>query len=253
MLLAEIHGKRNEAITRDEDYLTSAVFGHLRHVTLATFWESFFSRALAVDGRSFADELTLHKFAFARHCEFTMTFWPSYPDFGEPDILVRFVDLHGQVLLLIIEVKLFSPKSGEGEEDQLTRYFDLLRDLNSKASAGTDSCHIGLIYLTHRYALDELQTSVGLISDYPGIPPMFTLQWQDLLEASRAYAYCEPLLGEVTKFLSERGYEAFRGFRKPQFAGQIQHSGFYRSIYFRVPLMLFGRNGQGSNGGFYGQ
>ena len=45
MLLAEILGKRLEATRNSEDYLTSAVFGHLRYIEPGLFWDTLFAKA----------------------------------------------------------------------------------------------------------------------------------------------------------------------------------------------------------------
>jgi hypothetical protein len=52
MLVAEIHGKRVHEVQDREDYLTSAVFGHLRYIQPGLFWACLFGRALSspIDG-----------------------------------------------------------------------------------------------------------------------------------------------------------------------------------------------------------
>ena len=50
MLLAEIRGHAAPEIAGNEDYLTSTVFGHLRYVSMAPFWEAFFSRSVGLVG-----------------------------------------------------------------------------------------------------------------------------------------------------------------------------------------------------------
>jgi hypothetical protein len=48
LLIAEIHGKRLPEAEGQEDWLTSAVFGHLRHVAPGAFWADFLDRARTV-------------------------------------------------------------------------------------------------------------------------------------------------------------------------------------------------------------
>jgi hypothetical protein len=48
MLIAELHGKRCAAADGNEDYLTSAVFRHLRSVRDGRFWSAVFKRARSV-------------------------------------------------------------------------------------------------------------------------------------------------------------------------------------------------------------
>jgi hypothetical protein len=234
MLLAEIHGTRNESVQRDEDYLTSTVFGELRRVTTPTFWRQFFNRAISTSGETLWLELARNSFELGPCCDFTIKFWPSYQDFGEPDLLLKFIDATGRVLLLIIEVKLYAAKSGTGSDDQLRRYFDLLQDGRQKLLAGTDEYLSGLIYLTHRFSLDELSASVALTHDDRGKRWMFTLQWQDLLEVANECGDEDPFLREVAVFLRRRGYEAFRGFTSPRLGADLAQGDFYKSIYFRA-------------------
>jgi hypothetical protein len=50
VLLAEIHGKTLEVARDNEDYLTSAVFGHLRYVAPGLFWDELLKRAKGLPG-----------------------------------------------------------------------------------------------------------------------------------------------------------------------------------------------------------
>jgi hypothetical protein len=49
MLIAEIHGKRFPESEGQEDWLTSAVFGHLRLIPPPVFWPGLFERALTIE------------------------------------------------------------------------------------------------------------------------------------------------------------------------------------------------------------
>jgi hypothetical protein len=68
MLLAELHGKRFPEAEGQEDWLTSAVFGNLRHIPPTAFWSSLFERALSVGDlpTSLASQLRLDGVAFDR-------------------------------------------------------------------------------------------------------------------------------------------------------------------------------------------
>ena len=120
MLLAEIHGKHAEAIEANEDYLTSAVFGHLRHVRKSAFWRGLFEKAKSADGSAtdLMSELLEAGITFEEDCEPTVLFWPRTP-YGEPDLLLSFRNPSSRPLVLVIEVKLFSMKSSSGAKDQL--------------------------------------------------------------------------------------------------------------------------------------
>jgi hypothetical protein len=45
MLIAETRGKSAAEVQNNEDYLTSAVFGHLRYVPPNAFWRELFAQA----------------------------------------------------------------------------------------------------------------------------------------------------------------------------------------------------------------
>ena len=49
MLIAEIHGKRFPEAEGQEDWLTSAVFGHLRHIAPGAFWADLLDRARTLE------------------------------------------------------------------------------------------------------------------------------------------------------------------------------------------------------------
>jgi hypothetical protein len=51
VLIAEIHGMRFPEAEGQDDWLTSAVFGHLRHVAAGVFWPDLFERAYTVGER----------------------------------------------------------------------------------------------------------------------------------------------------------------------------------------------------------
>jgi hypothetical protein len=127
MLLAEIHGKYAEVIEANEDYLTSAVFGHLRLVPQNELWRALFEAARSVDGSnvSLMEELAAAGVTLAIDCVPKMLFWPM-TSCGEPDILVHFSSSSGRPVVIVIEVKLYAQKSSVGEDDQLCRYFNLL-------------------------------------------------------------------------------------------------------------------------------
>ena len=79
-------------------------------------------------------------------------FWPNLPEYGEPDLLVVFRGQDCRELILCIEVKYYSSKSGEGENDQLRRYFEAL-DMQASAN---DTTFLGIVYLTMYPSIEEV-------------------------------------------------------------------------------------------------
>jgi len=234
MLLAEIHGKRFPEAEGQEDWLTSAVFGNLRHIPPRIFWPNLFQRALSVGEAqvSLASELNRVGVAFDSFTELVVLFWKNFPTHGEPDLILRFTGPRVSPLIVLVEVKLNSTKSSVGENDQLKKYLDLLDDDEALPNWRCDKDHRYLIYLTRSFAKPELEASVLAFGRPDAVHRMFGLEWRDVLET----AECEPdggtLLAEVAEFLKIRGFEAFRGFRKPILPTRLIGGGFYGSNYF---------------------
>src|SRR4051812_13600263 len=134
MLVAEIHRKGFEEARNHEDYLTSAVFGHLRYLPPGIFWEDLFKLAKgmpSVDGAeaNLAEAAAAVAAPVCRYRQLRVHFWRNHPKWGEPDLLLVFSGEGVRQLVILIEAKLWSGKSGTGEWDQLARYLRLLDDL----------------------------------------------------------------------------------------------------------------------------
>ena len=93
MLVAEIHGKIVPEVQQSEDYLTSAVFGHLRYVPPRTFWRGLFARAVSnlENGPSLADLLWPDANCVADYTELQVRFWERPQELNEPDLLLYWV------------------------------------------------------------------------------------------------------------------------------------------------------------------
>jgi hypothetical protein len=212
MLLAEIHGKRVPEARDSEDYLTSAVFGHLRYVPPTVFWLDLVAQVRAADGRHALDWFNPAK---AVHLE--VDFWRRTP-FGEPDLLLVFTFPEGRVVTVVVEVKLWASKSGVGEADQLVRY---LRYLDTIVG---DSF---LVYLTPRDPTAELQDSLQSPKYTPGDETrLFGLTWQSLQDVARRVGqHTDPpfdrLLSDVAAFLDQLGLARFDGWKVSADCGDI--------------------------------
>jgi hypothetical protein len=223
MLLAEIHGHILEAARGDEDYLTSAVFGHLRYLSPTVFWEDFLaeSKGLPVE-TSLCQELRKQGLRISTYSSLKIHFWPSHTEFGEPDLILCFSGNGVRPLVLLTEVKLWSSKSGDGEDDQLVKYAKLLCDLRHVKTNETlpDSPLTALLYLTPRESIGEIQDTLSLLETKPTeFLGVFRVQWQDLLAvATRAMPSGEgmarTILQDIQRFLRRRGLEYFRGFKE---------------------------------------
>jgi hypothetical protein len=221
MLLAEIHGHALREVERNEDYLTSAVFGHLRYIPPRIFWEEFFGRAkrLPCDGdeRSLAEYVAKQGPRISEFSTLEVHFWPSHPKLGQPDMLLHFAKSGARSVVILIEVKLWSEKSGTGEDDQLVRYLRVLNDLPAVVPRLPKDPIAALVYLTPRESAEEIRSSVACCNAEVNPGLLFRAQWQDLLVAvSRALPGADRLselvLRDISLFLRKRGLEYFNGF-----------------------------------------
>lgn len=241
MLLAEIRGKRLEAARNFEDYLTSTVFGHLRYIALGLFWDDLFTRAKGLPGLD-GQELSLGRLLADADClpsvysRLQTHFWSFHPSHGEPDLILVFSGDGLPPLVLLIEVKLRSEKSGTGDNDQLAKYLRILNDLDAVGIHVPAETHRYLVYLTPQDSIVELLASADC-SDDPVTQRhrLFRLQWQDVLEVAKSPRHHdqEPtslILNDIAAFLREWGLEYFGGMSRqnglPLFEGSL--GSFYR-------------------------
>jgi hypothetical protein len=233
MLIAEKHGKILPEAQNHEDYLTSAVFGDLRYIPPRHFWQALFERTKA----STPDEFPLTEtvgHGIGDYTRLETLFWRSSQEHGEPDLILRFSGGELPALIVIVEVKLWSGKSGE--HDQLARYLCLLDDLSSVNVAVAAGDLRYLIFLTPRESLAEIDESLATLADEARLRErIYRLQWQDVLEVAGEEAkQCEEptatILADIAGFLRRRGLEYFDGFSSDDvFDISADDRGFYES------------------------
>jgi hypothetical protein len=223
MLMAEIHHKGFAEARNHEDYLTSTVFGHLRYLPPGIFWEDLFRLAKAVPvvggpGRVLAEAAAQAAGSVGRYSELRAYFWPNHPVWGEPDLLLVFFEEGVRPLVVLVEAKLQSGKSGTGEGDQLIRYLRLLDDLQA-LRLGLAAPYCCLVYLTPRESTDEIEDSLAHTDD-PHVDRLriFRLRWQDVTRVAQgahrgAAEPAKTILHDVLRFLQRLGLEYFDGFR----------------------------------------
>ena len=256
MLIAEIHGKRFPDIEGREDFLTSAVFGHLRNIPPSLFWPQLLLRALNSSKRSVSlhSQLGEAGIDLRQYSNLSVSFWRYFKGYGEPDLVIRFSGGNQRLLVLIVEVKLDSGKSGRGEDDQLKRYLELLNDRSAFAtSPQPETTQAYLVYLTRNFSKMEMEESVEYaikagVSD--AAEKLFGLQWQDVLDCAAANAHDHDLLREVAEFLKRRGFEAFKGFGVSPGRSKAAEGTFFRAPYFRKLFRDISFR-EGSEGHFY--
>ena len=236
MLIAEIHGKRFPEAEGQEDLLTSAVFGHLRHIAPGLFWPDLLDRAhMASERISLGSRIRAAGVQLWHYPKLEIRFWEQCGRYGEPDLILHFSGGAQPSLIVVIEVKLDSGKSGSGGDDQLKRYLQFLNDSSALRDFPAPPSLRFLVYLTRAFSKLEIEESVR-ISVQAGIKDagarIFGLQWQDVLESAEANADSHELLDEVARFLKIREFEAFRGFRSPPAGLNLPSGAFYGRTYF---------------------
>lgn len=222
MLLAEINGKHDLSVRGHEDYLTSTVFGHLRYVAPGPFWAELFSRAktLPISGteQSLTDVLGIAH-DIAAYDELAVHFWPKCPEYGEPEMAMVFTGETQPPLVVLVEVKLWAGKSGEGEHDQLKRYLKIAEEVHKLQAPVPANGSAVVVYLTPRESMVEVAASLKQAGDRDeDRRRLFRLQWQDMIEVINQVLSQEPtssqtILKDVRDFLRVRRLEYFRGFR----------------------------------------
>lgn len=224
MLLAEIKGKYDASVQDHEDYLTSTVFSHLRYVSPGPFWRDLFSKAKALMISGVEETLTGcvgDEHDIESYQRLDVYFWPKCPGLGEPELAMCFTGGGQKPLVVLVEVKLWAPKSGHGEHDQLKRYLqiaDTIEDLRPPVPA---NARVVVVYLTPRESLTEIEASLRAYGDSDeSRRRLFRLQWKDVIEVIDDSLSLEPplsqkILSDVRDFLRVRRLEYFSGFGLP--------------------------------------
>ena len=121
-------------------------------------------------------------------------------------------------LVLLVEVKLWSLKHGEGDQDQLKRYLDIADDLAHLPEMPESAVAI-VVYLTPRESFSEVMESLRIYGDTPGNQArIFRLHWSSVTECigealNGASGLDRLILSDVRSFLQAQGLERFSGFK----------------------------------------
>jgi hypothetical protein len=160
MLQAEIRGKLPE-VQNAEDVLTSNVFGLLKYISQKDLLINILACARTITGKVFLECIGVDLGDYSQE----YFFWEKLGKFGEPDIFIKFQRDRQPSFILGIEVKYYYSKHGEGDDDQLKRYFEGM----DKHASLKQSNFLGLIYLTKYPSNTEIEESLKYISEL-GIP-----------------------------------------------------------------------------------
>jgi len=230
MIQAALQGK-SFGTEYSEDMLTSTVFGTLRYLPLDSALIPFIEEAFLYDEVRTPFWKVLNKDGIQLRCyeKVEYIFWTRHSTFGEPDLILLFTDhVHGEEdLLLVVEAKFKSPKSGVGEFDQLMRYHraitEQIEDFSHIEVANFRGKKGYMIYLTESEASDEIKDSMERIKkiDKDSIKGIFHLRWHQLhkilsnrLESNSSM---ESLIAnDIIQYLERLGLREFSGISSPE-------------------------------------
>lgn len=214
-----------------EDILTSTVFGILKYLrpdmALIPFIESAF---LYNEGRTTLWETLINSEGIELRCyrEVEYIFWPRNQEYGEPDLILIFKDhAHGfEDLLLIVEVKFKSGKSGTEEDDQLVRYFEAINNDIENFAEPSVSNFKGkkgyIVYLTEAEAYSEITATTKIIQngDNKIKENVFHLRWHQLYKTlEKMYPFCslfeKIIVDDLMNYMEKLGLRDFSGISLP--------------------------------------
>ena len=205
MIQAELHGKLSE-IKNSEDVLTSNIFGLLKYLpndillNILDHAKTLSGKKIELDLKSYIPEFI---------------FWENIKGYGEPDLIIKFRNKVGHELILCIEIKYYSSKSGDGDNDQLKRYFEAL-SISSKEK----SSFLGVVYLTKYPSRKELEDSLYYIKQKElddAEEKLFQLRWFEITKSLENYngvlnRHEDLIVKDLIEYLNYKNFVEFTDF-----------------------------------------
>ena len=205
MIQAELHGKLSE-IKNSEDVLTSNIFGLLKYLPNDILL-NILDHAKTLSGKKIEFDLKSYIPEFI--------FWENIKGYGEPDLIIKFRNKVGHELILCIEIKYYSSKSGDGDNDQLKRYFEAL-SISSKEK----SSFLGVVYLTKYPSRKELEDSLYYIKQKElddSEEKLFQLRWFEITKSLENYngvlnRHEDLIVKDLIEYLKYKNFVEFTDF-----------------------------------------
>lgn len=213
-----------------EDILTSTVFGTLKYLKPDMILIPFIESAFLYDDERTTLGKKLNSEGIELRCyrEAEYIFWARNSNHGEPDLILIFREhVHGlDDLLLIVEAKFKSEKSGTNENDQLARYFEAINNDIENFTEPSVSNFKGrkgyIVYLTEAEAYLDIIESSGIIqSRYNKIKEnLFHLRWQQLYTTfEKMYPFYssfeKDIVDDLMDYMEKIGLRDFSGISLP--------------------------------------
>jgi len=233
MIQAEMKGKV-PGVQNMEDVLTSSVFGLLKYITKPSILIHILSYAKTLMGKSLLDciDFDLHLYT----PEFM--FWEQLGTHGEPDLIIKFKRPGHLNLILCVEVKYYSSKSGEGDNDQLKRYFEGTMEFASLSK----STFLGVIYLTKYPSRIDVSKSLEYINEKgmtDAEDKLFQMKWFEIAAAIKEQDLTSvptaerQILNDIHEYLHYKNLVSFSNFSFQVQPFEINLDKFYESTAFK--------------------
>jgi len=251
MFEAELANKIPE-IKAHEDYLTSCIFGALKYLPPKDGIFPILGEALNYKlNKKLKDYLASKGLPLENFEKAELYFWPRSPKYGEPDIVMLIKDKNSSYIMAI-EVKYFSYKHGEGEYDQLKRYFAGLSTNKNRTTFACDAIKefsgdlLAIIYLTQFEAREEIADTLSALAkeDKKDVSNrFFHLKWQNVagvienLCLGEKDLYRKKIYDDIYKLLDFKNLMPFKGFSSLQKKIGLEQL-LTLPIFFGAPKMI---------------
>lgn len=213
-----------------EDYLTSCVFGTLKVLPP----ESGLLPVLLASTHhtvdiSLGDWLERTGIVLTHLEAAQFLFWPRSSRYGEPDLVV-ILRGESESFIIPLEIKFFSAKHGDEEDDQLMRYYEALATAEGRETFNCEAIQefsgklLALIYVTQFAAEHEIEETLKQLEDKgmgEARDKVFHLKWQEVhsvveeLWEAEQDPYRRKLLLDIKRLLAHKGLTPFTGFSQP--------------------------------------
>lgn len=247
MTIAELHGKisRTGANLHDqlEDLLTSDVFSTCKYVRPDSLLLPLLKTAKSLQGATLADQIP-DTVAGVKYI-----FWPLLKR-SEPDLLLSLKLASGEFILVLVEAKYFSVKSGSALEadqleiastpsDQLAREYLDLYEANQRfhhRKAAVISRYLVYITASRLIPETELRESTKEIAHFRAsgsVPDLYWTSWFNLhpilAHTQNLMDWEKPLIQDLKQLLERKGLVFFRGFSRLKKSSSITPGSIYQT------------------------
>lgn len=230
LIIQAVLGGKSLGYEYTEDILTSTVFGTLKYLRPDAVLIPFIEMAFLYDNKrtTLWERLNLEGIELRCYQEVDYVFWAWNQNYGEPDLILLFSNhIHGKEdILIVIEAKFKSGKSGINENDQLARYSEAINKDIEHFSVPSISNFKGkkgfIIYLTQSEAHSDISATSKVIKEKYGEieESIFHLRWHQLYKTCEKMceyysSYEKAIMDDLMRYLEKLGLRDFSGITIP--------------------------------------